>query len=363
MDQREDVAKRDEAEEAVEEPEQRPPLRLGILGAAAIAPAVVLVPARARSDLSIGCIAARDQSRAQEMADRWGIPQVVSSYEEVLASPEVDAVYIPLPNGLHGVWTQRAIAAGKHVLCEKPFTANMAEAERVRDAAREAPELVVMEAFHWRYHPSALRVIELLEQGAIGTVQRIDASFCVPLTSSTDIRWDLGLAGGALMDVGCYPLHMWRTFSGAEPTVVAASALERSPGVDRAMSVELQADGVRGTVTCSMWSKRVLSIWVKITGSTGELHIRNPVLPHLGGRIQVRQRSALGVRTVRTERVSRRTSYEFQMDAFLEAIATGSPVPTGPDDSVRTMALIDACYRAAGLAPREPTQNKMSVSR
>ena len=129
------------------------------------------------------------------------------------------------------------------------------------------------------------------------------------------------------------------------------------------MSVELQADGVRGTVTCSMWSKRVLSIWVKITGSTGELHIRNPVLPHLGGRIQVRQRSALGVRTVRTERVSRRTSYEFQMDAFLEAIATGSPVPTGPDDSVRTMALIDACYRAAGLAPREPTQNKMSVSR
>src|SRR5205823_10308096 len=132
------------------------------------------------------------------------------SYEALLNDPDIDAVYIPLPNGLHAKWTIAALEAGKHVLCEKPFAANAAEAQRAADAA-SGTGLEVMEAFHWRYHPLAARARDIIASGELGAIRRIDAAMCFPLFKRGDIRWRWDLAGGALMDAGCYPIHIVRS--------------------------------------------------------------------------------------------------------------------------------------------------------
>src|ERR1700676_3838384 len=149
-----------------------PTIRIGVLGAARIAPAALLRPARHVPDVEVVAVAARDRDRATAFAAKHGIGRVLSSYEELVSDPGIDAVYNPLPNGLHGRWTKAALAAGKHVLCEKPFTANADEARDV--AAAIPPGVVVMEAFHYRYHPVFRRALELLDEGAVGTVRRIE---------------------------------------------------------------------------------------------------------------------------------------------------------------------------------------------
>ncbi len=205
------------------------PLRVGVLGAARIAPAAIVGPARRNPEVEVVAVAARHRGRAESFAAKHGIGRVVDSYEQLVSDPEVDAVYNPLPNGLHGRWTMAAVAAGKHVLCEKPFTANAEEAREVA-AAAEGSGLVVMEAFHYRYHPLFARVLDLIATGAVGTVRHVEAQLCFPLLSAKDIRWDLALAGGATMDAGCYPIHMVRHLVGAEPSVTSARARLRSPG-------------------------------------------------------------------------------------------------------------------------------------
>ncbi|WP_239154111.1 Gfo/Idh/MocA family protein [Amycolatopsis sp. FDAARGOS 1241] len=156
-------------------------------------------------------------SCAHAFAAKHRIPQVHSTYEELLADPSIDAVDNPTPNGLHGRRTLAALAAGKHVLCEKPFTANASEARAVADAA-DASGLVVMEAFHYRYHPFARRMEELLASGELGEVRHVEAAVCFPLPRFKDIRCDLRLAGGATMDAGCYAVHLARLLGGATPT-------------------------------------------------------------------------------------------------------------------------------------------------
>ena len=189
-------------------------LRIGILGAARIAPAACVRPARAVDGVEVVAVAARDSSRARAFAAKHGIPGPTPGYRRLLEDPGVDAVYNPLPNGLHGVWTLRAIEAGKHVLCEKPFTANAAEARSV--ASRVAVgDRVVMEAFHYRYHPMFLRALEIVGSGELGTVERVDTALCVPLPLPRDIRYRPDLAGGATMDIGCYAVHLWRALAGA----------------------------------------------------------------------------------------------------------------------------------------------------
>src|SRR5205814_2875807 len=141
-------------------------------------------------------------------------------------------VYIPLPNGLHGRWTLAALAAGKHVLCEKPFTANAAEAAVVAEAAGSSG-LVVMEAFHYRYHPLARRMQEIVAGGELGELRHVEAHLCFPLPRFSNIRYDFGLAGGALMDAGCYTVNLVRMLGGGEPEVVSARALLHGTTVDR----------------------------------------------------------------------------------------------------------------------------------
>jgi predicted dehydrogenase len=325
-------------------------LRIGILGAARIAPDAVCKPARGHPRVRITAVAARDRDRAQAFAQKWDIPRVHGTYQELIDDPEVDAVYNPLPNGLHGYWTMAAVAAGKHVLCEKPFTADEAEARAVADRV-EGSGRVVMEAFHWRYHPLADRVLELLVDGAIGEPRSARASLCFPVRSTGDIRWNLDLAGGALMDAGCYPVHMLRTFLAGEPTVRSARIWERSPGVDRLAEAELDFDdGVTASMRASMWSRHLLAVWVKIVGTEGELRILNPLAPQVFSWLSWRSRG-----TRHHERPERSTTYLHQLDAFSGAVLDGSPIHTGPADAIANMATIDAIYRQAGRAPRRPT--------
>jgi predicted dehydrogenase len=324
-------------------------VRFGLLGAARIAPAALIRPAAASAEARVVCMAARNRSRAEAFAGRHGVERVVDTYEDVITDPEVDAVYIPLPNGLHAEWVHAALEAGKHVLCEKPFTSNAAEAEEIERAAADRPHLVVMEAFHYRYHPLAQRMRDVVESGALGTLRHVEASFCFPLPRFDDIRYQLDLAGGALMDAGCYPVHMTRLLGLEEPTVVSAKAKVRSPDVDRAMAAELRfPSGHTGTVRCSMWSSSVLRISARAVGDRGELRVLNPIGPHVLHRFTTR---IDGRR--RRERFPRRSTYAFQLDAFCAAVLRGEDTNlTPPPDSVATMRVIDAIYGAAGLVLR-----------
>jgi predicted dehydrogenase len=321
-------------------------LRFGVLGAARITPSALFRPARAVDEVEVVAIAARDRTRASQTAGKWEIPRVHDTYQQVVEDPDVDAVYIPLPNGLHAQWTLAAIAAGKHVLCEKPFTSNAAQARDVAAAATN--DLVVMEAFHYRYHPLMARALELLRDGAVGEVTRVETELSFPLPRFSDIRYSYELAGGALMDAGCYAVHCLRTLGPGEPTVVRAEAKRKSSTVDRAMTAELRFDnGATGQVRCSMWSSRLLGVSAKVLGTAGELRIFNFVAPQAYHRLTVRS----GGRR-HSERVKGEPTYTCQLRAFTAAVRDGQSVLTPPTDSIANMTVIDAIYEAAGLPLR-----------
>ncbi len=326
------------------------PLRIGVLGAARIAPLALIKPAKANVEVEVAAVAARDVSRAQSFAAKHDIARVDENYETLVADPDLDAVYNPLPNGLHGRWTRAALAAGKHVLCEKPFTANAAEAREIAELATKSGR-VVMEAFHYRYHPLALRIEQIIGSGELGKLKRVEAALCFPLPRFSDIRYNYPLAGGATMDAGCYAVHMVRTFGGSTPEVVSAQAKLRDPQVDRAMTAELRfAGGHTGRIRCSMWSSNLLQISAHVVGDQGELRVLNPVTPQYFHRLSIR--SADGKRV---ERFSHRASYAYQLDAFAAAVLRGEAVQTTPEDAIENMTVIDAIYRAAGLPLRKPS--------
>ena len=325
-------------------------LRIGILGAAKIAPAALIRPARAVPDVEVVGVAARDPERARHFAAKHGIERVHPTYEALVGDPDIDAVYNPLPNGLHGRWTLAAIAAGKHVLCEKPFTANADEAATVARAGDEAG-LVVMEAFHYRHHPLAARMREVVDQGLVGEVRHIEAWMCFPLPNRRDIRYQLDLAGGATMDAGCYAVNMIRFMAGSEPEVVSARAKLSSPGVDRAMVADLSfADGRTARMHTSMLSSSVLRIGLRVSGDRGELRVLNPIGPQHYHRLVVR--TPVGKRI---EHVAGPSTYQYQLEHFTAAVLAGGPVITTTADAVANMAAVDAVYVAAGLPVRQPS--------
>ncbi|MEC3954182.1 Gfo/Idh/MocA family oxidoreductase [Nocardia sp. CDC153] len=325
-------------------------VRIGILGAASIAPMALIGPAGRNPEVSVVAVAARDRVRAEALARKHGIGQIYDSYDALVTAPDLDAVYIPLPNGLHGRWIRGALAGGKHVLCEKPFTANAEEAGEIAALAADS-DRVVMEAFHYRYHPLTQAAEEIIASGELGALRRVETALCFPLPKFSDIRYNYDLAGGATMDAGCYAVHMARTFGGEEPEVVSAQATLRDPRIDRAMTAELRfPSGHTGRIRCSMWSSNLIRISATITGDRGRLRILNPVVPHMGHVLTVRTDSGRRFRTF-----GRRPSYDYQLDAFAAAVLRGEPVPTTPESAVANMTVLDAIYRAAGLPLRQPS--------
>src|SRR3954464_1589999 len=221
---------RDTAPGDAERPTPSEPLRMGVLGAARIAELAIVKPARATGTRLVA-IAARDQARAWAFASEHGVERALASYADVVAAPDVEAVYNPLPNALHGTWNMAAIEAGKHVLSEKPFAANAEEAADVAAAAR-GRGVIVVEGFHYLYHPVTRRLHELLAPGGLGELGHVDTTRGIAAPGPRDPRWSMELAGGATMDLGCYSLHAQRVLApwgGGEPELVAARAGER-PG-------------------------------------------------------------------------------------------------------------------------------------
>ena len=329
------------------------PLRIGVLGAARIAELSIVGPARATGHRLVA-VAARDRSRAEAFAAEHGVERVVGSYADLVADPEIEVVYNPLANSLHGPWNLAALRAGKHVLTEKPSASNATEAAEVHKAVAEAGT-VFMEGFHYLFHPVVLRLHELLDSGELGDLRHVDTMVAMPAPPDSDVRWSLPLAGGALMDLGCYSLHAQRMlapWAGGAPRLVAARGGEKTgaPGIDAWLDADLEfPGGATGSARCHM-AHDTWQMSCRVVGSRGEATVMNFVQPHLDDRVVVR--TAAGERT---EEMGRRSSYTYQLEAFAAHLRHGEPLVLDADDALTTMRLIDDCYRAAGFPARPST--------
>lgn len=322
-------------------------LRIGVLGAASIVPSALLKPAEHVGGVAVTHIASRSASRAAAFAQRHAIPISFGSYDELLRRQDVDAVYIATPAAHHAHWIESAIAAGKHVLCEKPFTSNAQAARIVEAAAATRPDLVVMEAYHSAHHPFQDRLRAVLASGEIGNVVSARAVFAIPLISRKAIQWNAALGGGGLLDVGYYPVRQLRDLFGEPQEITAARAWEEH-GVDRRFEASMRfANGIRGEVVSAIWSRQLLFSRLEITGDRGSLRATWPYHPQSGSRMTVQS----GTKR-RHERPKPRASYLYQLEAFRDAIADGAPCITGPSEAVAQLQTIDALYDAADMAPR-----------
>lgn len=318
-------------------------LRIGVLGASRIAEPAIVGPAHELGHRLVA-VAARDPQRAQVFADKYGVERVVPSYQDVINDPEVDVVYNPLANALHAPWNLAAVAAGKPVLTEKPFARNRTEAEQVAEAA-ESAGVPVVEAFHYLYHPVTRRALELARDGTLGDITHVEVRMAMPEPADGDPRWSLELAGGALMDLGCYGLHVMRQLG--RPSIVRVNAKERSPGVDAWCDVELGfPNGATGFSTNSMVADGY-TFTIQIVGTEGDVLVHNFIKPQADDRVTLRTPAGSTVRHPGT-----RTSYTYQLEAFAAHVRHGAPLPVDNTDAVENMAYVDAAYRAAGMEPR-----------
>lgn len=318
-------------------------MQIGILGAAGIAVNSLIWPVRRRSDVRVAAVASR--SSAGAYAQQHGIERSYDSYESLLADPEIELVYNALPPSLHAQWSIAALRAGKHVLCEKPFTMTAAEAERVVAAATDTGSRAI-EAFHDHYHPLSAWTREFVAAGRLGSIRRLEAVFTgsTPFAANT-LRHEPSLGGGALMDLGCYPVHWLRSLFADTPTVVGAEAVLNPAGADLAMDAELAfAGGVHAGVHVSMEEGVPLRSTLSIDAERGTLLVDNIVFPSAGHSIRL---EIDGVPHAYT--VAGQTTYDHQLEALLDALRTGTPLPTEGADSVANMTVIDAIYAAAGF--------------
>ena len=318
------------------------PLRIGILGAAKIAPGALIEPAKMSTDVVIAAVAARDPARAAEFAATHGIADVYGSYDELIARPDLDAIYNALPPSRHADLTIAALRAGKHVLCEKPFAMNAGEARAMVDAATQTGK-VLMEAFHYRYHPLFVAVLGKVRSGQLGNLQTIAATFVVAIPERAgELRYDPALGGGALMDLGTYCVHWCRSVAGREPTIPAASSRMAAHRVDLHTLATLDfGDGLIGTIDCGMDAP--FAARLVVTGTAGTLIAENPLAPQFGHQLRLELAGAAPV----SETFARSTTYSHQLQAFIDAVRNGVVPPTSGEDSVAQMATLDAIASAA----------------
>ncbi len=319
-------------------------VRWGVIGAAAIAEKRVIPAIQASSNGRVTAIAARDPQRARDAAARLNIATAYDDYEALLADPEIDAIYNPLPNSLHAAWSQKAAEAGKAILCEKPLARNAAEAAALAEVcARHG--VIVMEAFMYRFHPRTLRVQELIAEGVIGEVQQVRSSFCFSMgvPDPSNVRLQPGLAGGALMDVGCYAVNAARLLLGAEPTkAVAVADLDERFGVDMAAVGALEFPGGRlAAIDCSF--KAGFSNTYSVIGTKGRIDVQRAFQPEQDDAPIVID---AGDRPY-TETIPGANQYVLMVEQFAQAVLNGAPSPYPIADSVANMRVLDALIVAA----------------
>ena len=319
--------------------------RIGLLGASKIAPGAVIAPAKTNPDFEVVAVGARDASRARAYADTHGIAHVAGSYAELVRRDDVDVVYNALPPAGHLEWSVAALAAGKAVLCEKPFAMNAGEAQRMVDAASASGQ-VLMEAFHYRFHSLIREAEAMIRSGTLGAIRRGSAVFNVNIARSPDeLRWRADLGGGGLMDLGCYPVHALRTLIGEEPAVRSASGVFEAR-VDTRISAELAfPGGAIATVGCAMVTDAI-SATLTLEGELGQMEIAPFLAPQRHGRLT----TTIGGRTTVRE-ASGPTSYEAQLIHLGEVLSGKAKPLTGGEDAVANMRVIDGIYAAAGRPP------------
>ena len=317
-------------------------IRIGILGAARIAPKAVIGPARDNPEFQIGAVAARDKVRAEAYAAEHGIPAVAEDYDALIARKDIDLVYVALPASGHTKWSLAALNAGKPVLCEKPFAWGAGEASFMAEAA-EKEGLPLIEAFHYRFHDVMWRAIEIVRSGELGRLIEAETVFDAPIPYRPDeLRWQPALGGGgALMDLGCYCVHALRSITGEEPQVVRAACTVEH-GVDAETSAELVfPGGLRATLHTAM--TRPFSATLKLKGEKGSLFISNFLLPQNGCTFTVE----IGGKS-REEPVEGPTTYEAQLAHVGDVLLRGAEPLTGGADAVANMECLDAIYAAGG---------------
>jgi predicted dehydrogenase len=315
---------------------------IGILGAAGIAPRSIIQPARRRDDVAVGAVASRRPGAAADYAERHGIPCAHTSYDALIADPRIDIVYNALPPAGHAEWTIKALEAGKHVLCEKPIAMTAPEARAMVEAAARSGRLLA-EAFHDRYHPAFLRLLALKPQ--LGEILRLTAEFHVDIPwDPANIRYDPAQGGGAMMDLGVYPLHWLRSLMGSEPEIVAASARLCELGSDTRIEADLRFGDVPATLLADIQDPPFRGL-LRIEGRHGTVELDNPCLPHRGHSFREWIHD-----DYREHTLAGGTTYDYQLAAFLDALDHGSPLPTGGADAIGNMAALDRIYEAAGVS-------------
>ena len=288
-------------------------------------------------------IASRSLEKAQHAADQLGIPKAYGSYEELLADPEIEAVYIPLPNHLHVPWSIKALESGKHVLCEKPLGMDAADARRLLEASRRFPGLKVMEAFMYRHHPQWPLVMKLVREGEIGELRSIHAFFNYYLVDPANVRNQADIGGGGLLDVGCYAVSVSRLVFAAEPSrALAAMELDPQFKTDRLTAGILEFERGLATFTCSTQLADFQR--VNILGSQGQVELDLPFNPLPDRPAYVRLQNLKGTRVLELEICDQ---YTLQGDVFSKAILDDTPVPTPLEDALANMAVIDALFSSA----------------
>ena len=328
-------------------------VRWGVLSTAAIGVKKVL-PGMQKGEWSeIVAISSRDHAKAVEAASTLGLAKVYGSYEELLADPSIEAIYNPLPNHLHIPWTIKAAEAGKHVLCEKPLSMTLAEAKILLEVQARTG-VIIGEAFMVRTHPQWVRVRELVTSGRIGRIRSVQAFFSYFNANPANIRNIPEFGGGALMDIGCYPIHISRFLFGEEPTRVM-SFIERDPtmGTDRLTSAMLEFPSGQASFTCS--TQLVPYQRVNVFGTEGRIEIEIPFNAPVDRPTRIFLDTGKDVfgSGITTESFPTCDQYTIQGDAFSKAIRDGAEAPVPFTDGIKNMAVIEAAFRSAASSKPE----------
>jgi predicted dehydrogenase len=322
-------------------------LRFGVLSTAAIGTRQVIPAMQLGRLTTVTAIASRDLAKARDAASALNIPKAYGSYEELLADPEIDAIYNPLPNQLHVPWSIRAAEAGKHVLCEKPLSMNVAEAQSLIDT-RDRTGVKIAEAFMIRSFHQWLRLRELLNEDRIGQLRSVTGLFCYFNTNTANIRNRVETGGGGVYDIGCYLIHSSRFAFGQEPRRVVAT-LDRDPkmGTDRLASAILEFPSGHAIFTCS--TQLVPYQRIHFMGTRGRIEIEIPFnAPNdRPTRLFIDATGSLTGSGISTETFPAGNQYTFQGDAFAKAVLDGAQVPVTLEDALGNMAVIEAIFRAA----------------
>jgi predicted dehydrogenase len=324
------------------EEERMKPLTMGILGVADHYRLRVRVPIAGLDEVRMKGVASRDRARAEAAAREWGLEKGYGSYDELLADDEIEAVYIPLPNHLHGEWIRKCADAGKHVLCEKPIELDHARAAEAV-AYAEKKGVLLMEAFMYRFHPQWMRAKELMEMGEIGSPQAIHTIFSYENLDPGNIRNIREVGGGAILDIGCYAVSSARFLMDAEPSRVVCT-LERHPqfDTDSLVSAMLDFDTARALFTVGTAMAPQQQVTVFGTGGSLTVHVPFNAYPDVPMKVTVE--TGVGVRELACGPADQ---YAELFRAFAEAVRSGGPVPTPPTDALANMRVLDALFRSA----------------